>query len=67
MVSKSNGFGIKQMLEVYDEESDEGAKGKSLRWLQNSLPWHSLHLELELPNFRKKCPGPLMGIMQNQP
>lgn len=61
MVSKSNGFGIKQMLQVYEDESDEGAKGKSLRWLQNSLPWRSLNLEIELPNFRKKMSGSFDG------
>ena len=61
MVSKSSGFGIKQMLQVYYDESDEGEKGKSLRWLQNSLPWHSLDLELELPNFRKKMSGSFDG------
>jgi len=49
------------MLQVYDDESDEGEKGKSLRWLQNSLPWHLLNLELELPNFRKKMSGSFDG------
>jgi putative sugar O-methyltransferase len=61
VVSKSNGFGIKQMLQVYDDESVVGEKGKSLRWLQNSLPWHHLHLESELPNFRKKMSGSFDG------
>ena len=49
------------MLQVYEDESNYEAKGKSLRWLQNSLPWHSLNLETELPDFRKRMSGSFDG------
>jgi len=61
MESKSNDLRIKQMLNVYANEINLGSAGKSIRWLQNTLPWQNFNLEEELPQFRKKLSGSFDG------
>ena len=61
VVSESNKTSINEMLQLYAEECSLGEKGKSIRWLQNSLPWKHLNLEVELPQFRKRMSGSFDG------
>lgn len=61
MVRELNKLNINKMLELYAKECRMGEKGKSIRWLQNSLPWKHLNLEIELPQFRKSMSGSFDG------
>jgi putative sugar O-methyltransferase len=61
MVRESNRMNINEMLKLYAEECSMGEKGKSIRWLQNSLPWKHLNLQVELPQFRKSMSGSFDG------
>lgn len=61
MISDSSKLNINELLDLYGKECSTGEKGKSIRWLQNSLPWKHLNLEIELPQFRKRMSGSFDG------
>ena len=61
VATESNKLNIKELLDLYRKECSMGEKGKSIRWLQNSLPWKDLNLEIELPQFRKRMSGSFDG------